>query len=41
MIKLERNFIPEFFSRENISELTNKFKKDGTPVWHHPEGFVE
>ncbi|HCR0226929.1 uncharacterized protein (TIGR02646 family) [Pantoea sp. AN62] len=37
MIKLERNFIPEFFSRENISELTNKFKKDGTPVWHHPE----
>lgn len=37
MIKLERNFIPEFFSRENISELTDKFKRDGTPVWHHPE----
>ncbi|ORM61558.1 hypothetical protein PRCB_11055 [Pantoea rodasii] len=37
MIKLERNFTPEFFSRENLSELTDKFKKNGTPVWHHPE----
>ncbi|PXW15736.1 hypothetical protein [Pantoea sp. JKS000250] len=37
MIKLERNFTPDFFLRENLSDLTDRFKKDGTPVWHHPE----
>lgn len=37
MIKLERNFTPEFFTREDLDSLTNQFKNDGTPVWHHPE----
>ncbi|MCU6671396.1 hypothetical protein M8013_22000 [Enterobacteriaceae bacterium H4N4] len=37
MIKLERNFTPEFFTREDLDSLTNQFKKEGTTVWHHHE----
>lgn len=37
MIKLERNFTPEFFNQENVTELTEKFKNDETAVWQHPE----
>lgn len=37
MIKLERNFTPEFFTREDLAALTNLFKKYDTHVWHHPE----
>lgn len=37
MIKLERDFTPEFFTREDLDALTKKFKDDETAVWHHPE----
>ena len=37
MIKLERNFIPEFFTQQDLARLTQNFKDNNTPVWHHPE----
>lgn len=37
MIKLERNFTPLFFSPQNVSRLTEKFKSSGTHVWHHDD----
>lgn len=37
MIKLERNFIPDFFTRMDLHSLTQEFKDNGTAVWHHPE----
>lgn len=37
MIKLERNFTPEFFVREDLAALTNEFKVHDKSVWHHPE----
>ncbi|EON3359533.1 hypothetical protein AB9H26_22755 [Yersinia enterocolitica] len=37
MIKLERNFTPDFFTRMNLQSLTQEFKDNGTAVWHHPE----
>ncbi|EOU6349313.1 TPA: hypothetical protein ACHKZ8_005011 [Escherichia coli] len=37
MIKLERNFIPDFFTRVDLLSLTQEFKDNGTSVWHHPE----
>lgn len=37
MIKLERNFIPDFFNRMDLPFLTQEFKDNGTSVWQHPE----
>ncbi|HEI9845364.1 TPA: hypothetical protein SLN72_002349 [Morganella morganii] len=37
MIKLERNFTPLFFSPQNVSFLTEKFKSSGAHVWHHDD----
>ncbi|HHT4298683.1 TPA: HNH endonuclease [Citrobacter werkmanii] len=37
MIKLERNFTPDFFTRMDLESLTQDFKDNGTSVWHHPE----
>ncbi|EEQ18398.1 Uncharacterised protein [Yersinia intermedia] len=37
MIKLERNFTPLFFSPQNVSRLTERFKNNGSHVWHHDD----
>lgn len=37
MIKLERDFTPEFFLREDLKSLTSEYKDSGKAVWHHPE----
>lgn len=37
MIKLERDFTPDFFTREDLDVLTEKFKNEDVAVWHHPE----
>ncbi|HEM7578019.1 TPA: hypothetical protein U2J86_005071 [Serratia marcescens] len=37
MIKLERNFTPDFFIRMDLQSLTQEFKDNGTAVWHHQE----
>lgn len=35
MIKLDRNFTPEFFSPENVENLTLHFKNTRAHVWQH------
>ncbi|MFV4850658.1 HNH endonuclease [Citrobacter freundii] len=35
MIKLERNFIPPFFTDENIAVLTHLYKTEGKHVWQN------
>ncbi len=37
MIKLERDFIPDFFNHVDLDLLTQDFIENGTAVWHHPE----
>lgn len=37
MIKLERQSKPIFLTDEKVQELTDKFKLDGTAVWHIDE----
>lgn len=37
MIKLERQPKPEYLSASTVTELTEKFKSDGSSVWNHPQ----
>lgn len=37
MIKLERQSKPAYLSTSTVIELTEKFKKDGSSVWNHPQ----
>lgn len=37
MIRLERATKPSFLTDEKVQELTDKFKSDGTSVWHIDE----